>query len=177
MYCMVCGSSFNQCDGYDVGISPWSRKQPACRGRRRLAYTASWLMRPDVSHICLAVDTGDGGSCRFCSSSICFTGTVCTHYLSTKSLLHCAAVALVLLQLLLLLHLLSALLLLSGCISTITVTHMRAHTHATSQHGVFYPVCQMLCVTVHIWPLHLLLVFFKLVFIIFIIPTIMYYNL
>ena len=47
---------------------------PACRGRRRPAacgpvprrpaYTASWLMRPDVSHIGLAVDTGDGGSCR-----------------------------------------------------------------------------------------------------------------
>jgi len=35
-------------------------------------------MRPDVSHIGLAVDTGDGGSCRCCSSSICFTGSVLT---------------------------------------------------------------------------------------------------
>ena len=31
---------------------------------RRPAYTTSWLMRRDVSHIGLAVDTGDGGSCR-----------------------------------------------------------------------------------------------------------------
>ena len=65
-----CGSSFSQCDGYDVGISH-GHVQPACRGpasaRRpaRPAYTASWLMRPDVSHIGLAVDTGDGGSCRW----------------------------------------------------------------------------------------------------------------
>jgi len=35
-------------------------------------------MRPDVSHIGLAVDTADGGSCRCCSSSICFTGSVLT---------------------------------------------------------------------------------------------------
>jgi len=35
-------------------------------------------MRPDVSHIGLAVDTGDGGSCRCCSSSMCFTGSVLT---------------------------------------------------------------------------------------------------
>ena len=35
-------------------------------------------MRPDVTHIDLAVDTGDGGSCRCCSSSICFTGSVLT---------------------------------------------------------------------------------------------------
>ena len=36
------------------------------------------LMQPDVSHIGLAVDTGDGGLCRCCSSSICFTGSVLT---------------------------------------------------------------------------------------------------
>ena len=35
-YCMVCGSSFSQCDGYDVGISH-GHVQPMCRGRRRPA--------------------------------------------------------------------------------------------------------------------------------------------
>jgi len=39
-------------------------------------HTHDWCGRPDVSHIGLAVDTGDSGWCRCCSSSICFTGSV-----------------------------------------------------------------------------------------------------
>ena len=51
-------------------------KQRAGAGAGPHTRLHDWCGLPDVSHIGLAVDTGDSGSCRCCSSSICFTGSV-----------------------------------------------------------------------------------------------------
>ena len=63
-YCMVCGSSFSQCDGYDVGIS---QRAGASAGPQ-----AARARRPAPAH-------RPAPACGpHCSSSICFTGTVLT---------------------------------------------------------------------------------------------------
>ena len=69
--------------GPQAGAGPAPARGPAPAGCRRPTYTASWLMRSDVSHIGLVVDTGDGGSCRCCSSTICLTRSVLTTCLPT----------------------------------------------------------------------------------------------